>query len=377
MSEATTEYTIKFTGDNDVDTKNIRDVINKLGFVVVTNVLSPSQISKGKQLFLDWYNNNPQVSSLHIKVSTRGIFKHFAVGGTDFVWYSRTRKAVSAVFRAVHGLQPRAKLITSLDGACYIPASWNKKRDLWPSKSWVHTDQKPKMEGKRCVQGYLSYTDNPSSGRTTIFYRGSHHLFQSYYAEFAKAKKENKQWTRIDINYLKRPEIAKLRTTVSVPAGSMVLWDSRVFHSTQYGTNVHERLVSYICMLPKTMDTPQMAKKRKLYAMLGRTTSHWPVPIGVNAKHTQTYGDDSLLIRYDSLPHIGVQISKKAYYLRIWSFLAGCGKPSFAGSKKKITLRGKSGLNTDDVFILGMRLGRQCFFHGKSTGLQKKARKLL
>ena len=371
------DYHVKYNRDSlTAMNKDITSKLDEFGFVVVTDVLTPNQIAEGKRTFYKWYESNDQVQALHDKVSTRGIFKHFHIGGTEFLWQTRTHLSVKRVYRAVHGVKIMTPMVTSLDGACFVPSTWTKKKDRWPKKSWVHTDLKPKGDVE-CVQGYVSYTNNPEDGRTTIFYRGSHKIFKDYYNEFTADRDKNKQWTKINIDYLKRPAIAKLRTTVNVPAGSMVLWNSRTFHSTQWGERPHERLVAYVCMFPKSMDTPKMAKKRKLYAIMGRTTSHWPCPIGVNEVHPQHYGNLSLRIQYDELPSVAKRVAKKAYFYRLWCALAGRTPPSYKGSDSPIIRRGKTGINTDDVFILGLRLGRHCFFHKKSIGVAKKARTLL
>jgi len=44
-----------------------------------------------------------------------------------------------------------------------------------------------------------------------------------------------------------------------------------------------------------------MKTKRMKYFNEKRTTSHWPVPINVNGKQPQTYGDKSKLIDYSKL----------------------------------------------------------------------------
>lgn len=293
---------VAFANDFKLDSTAIRKALATHGYVVVTGVLSDEEVRDGRKMFHEWYTSSPQIARLHSKISTRGIFKHFGIGNTSFLWYTRTRKSVHSVYEAVHAKEG-ARMVTSFDGACYIPSDY--KRTDNPKKSWVHTDQKPKKTGFACVQGYVSYTDNAANGRTTVLYTGSHKLFENYYNEFAEQKKLNKHWGKLDYGYLRRPEIAKLRTTVHVPAGAMLLWDSRTFHSTQFGCGQAERLVAYVCMLPKSGDTVKMAQKRKRYMIQGRTTNHLPYPIGVNGLQPRTFGNKDLLVDYDDLPFPG------------------------------------------------------------------------
>ena len=276
----------------------LRKTLDAQGFAVVSNVLSDEQVRKGKDLFYQWYYSQSEVFEKHKKVSTRGIFKHFKIGGTRFTWHTRTIPAVANVYRAAHGLPKNERMMTSLDGACFIPETWETK-DCFPKKSFVHTDQKPLYKGHKSIHGYVSYTDNPSDGRTTIFYRRSNKYFDEYYEEFTEIRDANKQFNFVDVGYLLRPGVAKHRTTVHVPRGAMCLWSSKTFHSCQWGQAKHERLVSYVAMLPKKIDTPAMSKKRKAYAMEGRTTGHWTNQIKVNGLQPRTYGNDELLIDYN------------------------------------------------------------------------------
>ena len=68
--------------------------------------------------------------------------------------------------------------------------------------------------------------------------------------------------------------------------------------------NEEDRLVQYICYLPKShpKNTEAMKKKRLKYYKEQRTTSHWPCPIKVNGLQPRTFGNDDILIDYDSLP---------------------------------------------------------------------------
>jgi hypothetical protein len=85
----------------------------------------------------------------------------------------------------------------------------------------------------------------------------------------------------------------------------MVFWDSRTFHQNQSGKAVdgflEERLVIYVCFLPRSKDTKAQAKKRLKYFEERRVTSHWPYPLHVNGKQPRTWGDKSKLIDYTKL----------------------------------------------------------------------------
>ena len=72
---------------------------------------------------------------------------------------------------------------------------------------------------------------------------------------------------------------------MNIPKGSLALWDSRTFHQNQYGKPGEERIVQYVCFLPKSHpdNKPNIIAKRRKYFNERRTTSHWPCPIRVNS----------------------------------------------------------------------------------------------
>jgi ectoine hydroxylase-related dioxygenase (phytanoyl-CoA dioxygenase family) len=93
----------------------------------------------------------------------------------------------------------------------------------------------------------------------------------------------SKNWRLIDPEYLKT--IEDTRKVLKVDAGDMVLWDSRTFHQSQYGSN-EERLVQYVCFLPRSHEgnTPGQQRQRLKYFKHRRTTTHWPYPLCVNPR---------------------------------------------------------------------------------------------
>ena len=141
-------------------------------------------------------------------------------------------------------------------------------------------------------------TDN--SQRTLVVYESSHKLHETYFKE--RDINSGKNWQLIDHDYLDR--IKDQKKVLNVKAGDLVLWDSRTFHQNQYGEpNLEERIVQYVCYLPKNdkKNTKSQKTKREKYFLERRTTSHWPYPLHVNSLQPQTYGDKSREIDYSKL----------------------------------------------------------------------------
>lgn len=277
----------------------VRESLRVNGYAVVPGVLRDSEVKQARSLFFEWMSQSPDMRRLHKKISPHGIIKHGAIGGSKFLWFVRTRPRVQNLFRAIWG---QSDLVTSLDGACYIPGDWNSTK--LKDTVWTHFDQNPSVQDLQqfvCAQAYVSLTDNASDGNTTLLYEGSHLDFAEYGRRFPVSHRKN--WVKADPAWLSANEHKKRYLTV--PAGSMVIWDSRVAHQSVYGSNPKERLVAYVCFLPKNgkKNTQSMAKKRLQYVSDRRTTSHWPYPISVNAKQPRNYGDKTLSIDYDNTPN--------------------------------------------------------------------------
>jgi ectoine hydroxylase-related dioxygenase (phytanoyl-CoA dioxygenase family) len=258
------------------------------GYCIVPNVLSHEEVNKAKELFYTWKKTVPNHDKIHNLIDPHGIYKFHEVGHQEHAWYIRTRPQIIDIYKK---LWDSDELIVSFDGSCYISKD-TKKQD----KIWTHTDQDPNSKGLHCYQGFVSLTDNKE--RTLVVYEGSHNYHEKYFEE--KNIKSSKKWQLIDHDKLN--ELNATKRVLEVPAGSLVIWDSRTFHQNQYGApNSEERIVQYVCYLPKShqKNTQSQIKKRLKYFEERRTTSHWPCPIKVNGLQPQTYGDKSKEINYE------------------------------------------------------------------------------
>tara|TARA_X000000368_G_scaffold88406_2_gene67394 strand:- start:1335 stop:2222 length:888 start_codon:yes stop_codon:yes gene_type:complete len=263
------------------------------GYVIIPDVLTKDEVETATSMFKQWQKSVPNLEFLHKTVDPHGIYKFHQAGHQRHAWYIRTRSAVQNVFAFLHNSED---LIVSYDGCCYID-----KKDKRKDKCWTHTDQAPDYKGVWCFQGFVSLTANKE--RTLQVYKGSHLNHEEYFKEKGITGKKN--WQLIDKEYL--DNIENTRIKLDVPAGALVLWDSRVFHQNTYGKpESEERIVQYVCFYPRVHENNTAAnqKKREKYFNEKRMTPHWPAPLRVNPLQPQTYGDESRIINYESLPEI-------------------------------------------------------------------------
>lgn len=273
---------------------NIEKIISNIeekGFCIITNILDNDEIKFAQEKFFQWYNSTPNLAEQHLKVNPHNIMKYHEAAHQEFAWFIRTNPKVIDVFKKIYNTD---ELVTSFDGCCYYP-----KNTKLSTNCWTHTDISPKLsKDMNCIQGFISLTDNKDN--SLIIYEGSNKLHSTYFKE-KNMEKESNNWQKIDKNYLRKLDHTRL--VLNVPAGSLVLWDSRTFHQNIMQNKNEERLVQYVCYLPKNhkKNTKSMKEKRLLYFNQRRLTSHYPYPIRVVSKQPNTYGDKSLNIDYSLL----------------------------------------------------------------------------
>ncbi len=274
----------------DFNIKEIKRDLDNNGWCIIPNVLTNEEVEEAKKLFYAWQKTIPEHDLMHNSIDPHGIYKHHEIGHQEHAWYIRTNPNVQEIFKKIWGTDD---LVVSFDGTCYIPKTWEKIDTIW-----THSDQAPTINKLACYQGFVSLTDNKE--RTLVVYDKTHLIHHKYFKIKNNTSTEN--WQRIDKKDVEEADI--LKRILHVPAGALVLWDSRTFHQNQYGApHSEERLVQYVCFKPKhdPANTPSMIEKRKRYFDERRTTSHWPYPIKVNGLQPQTYGDKSKLIDYSQL----------------------------------------------------------------------------
>jgi|UniRef100_A0A6C0IKV2 ectoine hydroxylase-related dioxygenase (phytanoyl-CoA dioxygenase family) len=264
------------------------------GYVVIPNVLTKSEIEEYKSEFFKWYDNTEGLKSFHDEVSSNGIFKYYEVAHQRFAWLARTNTCITNIFKDIWNTD---ELVTSFDGCCYYPSDYSDN-----PRFWIHTDQSGYKVGRHCLQSFVSFTENKE--RTFVLYRGSHFLHQDYF-NITDTYTEN-DWCVLYPEYLKG--IQYRQEVLHVKPGSLVMWDSRLFHQNTCGESScsEERLIQYLCYLPKNSpkNTEHEQKVRRECFENRFQTSHWPYPMKPIHKQPLWFNeqtDNEIFIDYDSL----------------------------------------------------------------------------
>tara|TARA_Y100000389_G_C17463892_1_gene523898 strand:+ start:1936 stop:2868 length:933 start_codon:yes stop_codon:yes gene_type:complete len=272
-----------------------KEELENQGYTIIPNVYNKEEIAKYKDLFFDWYNSTSDLKYLHNIIHKHGIFKHFDVGHQRFAWLTRINPKIQDIFKYIWSTD---EIVTGFDGCCYYPSDFSGNYSYW-----THTDQSSRKKGPVCYQSFLSLTNNYE--RTLLVYSYSHLLHEHYFKSMGIDCPTN--WNIIDRNYC--DGLLPYAKTLYVQEGSLVIWDSRLFHQNVCGNSDcrEERLIQYLCFLPKynELNTEKENKKRKKFFNNLNTTSHWPYPLNAVPKQPTMYNyynpENQIVLDYDKL----------------------------------------------------------------------------
>jgi ectoine hydroxylase-related dioxygenase (phytanoyl-CoA dioxygenase family) len=219
--------------------------------------------------------------------SFHGIIHGYHVGHIQPVWDVRQHPSVVNVFQR---LWQDHDLLSAFDGLCVQPPpEWVGSRPN-PTHRWYHFDQGVRKSGRHCIQGFVTLEDIDVDDATLCVLERSHHhhdAFFQHHTPLALPKRQKDyrtDWVKLD-----EPEMKWLMTEqklqeikISMPKGSMVLWDSRTAHCSgkPLPGRAHPqrwRHVVYTCYAPRKLATARQLAKHKMAFDTQRTTSHWPL----------------------------------------------------------------------------------------------------
>jgi hypothetical protein len=271
-----------------------------------------------------WDNDN----WFQARLANAGIIGCPEFSHSEFNWYGRCLPKVRQAFEAVwfgssssssstsrSDSKGDRELIVSYDaGNAYRPWAINPS---WTTKSnWWHTDQnslrrdKPR-QGKVCVQGLITYYDADlnNTGGFCCLPKTQH----DHEAMCARTVYAHHNLTTDYVKVDPADPLLKSHAPAILPlakAGDLILWDSRLIHANTPGllaprndpehpiqplrpeewhanipieATIREnkrdmliRLVTYVCMVPKSFASPEALDSKKLGLLQCKAAFHWP-----------------------------------------------------------------------------------------------------
>lgn len=286
--------------------ETVCETLNKYGVAVIPSLLDAEECEKMTSGMWDYLEHVTQKFDVPILRKNPSTYKSFSqlfplhsmlvqrwgVGHAQFMWDLRSNKKIIDVFANIWKTD---NLVVSFDGASFhLPPEVTGKGYLENVKTqWLHTDQSFTRNGAECVQSWVTALPVNPGDATLTFLEGSH----KFHGECAKVFniQNPSDWNKLTSAQMKfYLDNGCLQKSISCPAGSLVLWDSRTIHSGQESMKsrkkMNTRFVAYLCYMPREGISEKILGKRISYFKELRTTNHWACDPKPFPREPQTYG---------------------------------------------------------------------------------------
>ena len=286
-------------------------ILAEHGVCILPGVLSPEEcaevnaeaaaffarITKHLKAPFDIADRATYPTLLQLEPHHGGLFQHHGIGHAAHVYKVRQNPNVVKPFAHIWSVRPE-DLVSSFDGATYHTGG-----TVYNGHKKLHLDQGfGDTKGQFvCVQGLVTANPIEPGDGTFRFLLDSHRFHAEYADHFGFTEKDSKNNWHVVSSKKETPQLAwYLERTVErcavVPAGGMVLWDSRTVHSGVEPTKFQRiRNVVYTCYLPRHRCTPaSLAKRRKVLTdptsnLYARTFSHYPDNLRAFSKYPNPF----------------------------------------------------------------------------------------
>lgn len=271
---------------------SVRENLSERGWAVVENVLEPELCDSLVDDIWKWLEglgtgikrSDPGThTASRWPVSIHGLIQHYEVGHQAFCWKARKHPKVIEAFQAIWGTD---RLLVSFDGICVF----RPRSKTYKSKSWLHTDQSSKKQGRHCIQGVLNLTEiTDSHGTLQVLDRG-----HKKHAEVMNAVKKADDFHVFDKEQLEKLGTSTDLVRVTGGKGSLMLWDSRTPHQNVPALDPSlPRFAIYVSMQPAHAIKPDALKRKRQAYEDYRMTTHWSAStVRLFSKSPRTYGKE-------------------------------------------------------------------------------------
>lgn len=298
--------------------QQIRQVLEKDGIIIIPGVLNSEECESMYKGMWDMFEHvtsewdTPVLRSdpstwknlKYLQPNNGMMYQMFGLSHSSHLWDIRSNEKIVKIWADFWNVKPE-DLLVSFDGFSWLPPheeiyrvesksdqsesrsdQSESKSDQSESKSdqsepksthWFHLDQtvlKTELEG---VQGWVTGMDVNPGDATLIYYDQSHKMIKQFVEEFGVRTESD--WFLLneeENNFFKsRCEIKE----VTCPAGSLVIWDSRLVHCNKEPDLTRSvpnyRCISYLCYMPKSMSDQETINKRVVAFGDMRTSNHY------------------------------------------------------------------------------------------------------
>jgi hypothetical protein len=263
--------------------------LQKKGWCVVPSVIPKERCDEYVNEALGWLESFPlgfkrddksTWTDDHLPVSVKGgLYGRYACGHENWVWKARSEPGVIHAFQELWGAE---ELLVSFDGFnITFPYGEHGRTDVELTQPWPHQDQNPHLKTFQLAQGIIAITESgPQDGGLTVL-EGSHHMHSRYFAEnggIDEVRRDGRphgyHYQAEEADWYRRQGCKEVK--IECPAGSVIIWDSRLIHWNQMPTGQRTRVATYACYCPRSFATPEALQRKAEIFQQRLCTSHWP-----------------------------------------------------------------------------------------------------
>lgn len=272
--------------------ETLNKTIQQYGVAVIPNVLNSDEIKQSRQEMWEYlghltqkfdqpiteYNQNSWVNYYHLCPLQDMLLQYWKVGHSQWVWNLRQHPQIIKIFSHFWQCLPEDLLVSFDAVSIHFPPEITQIGQFQQdANNWYHVDQSSEKVGFHCLQSYINLYDTQEGDCTLSFLEGSHLYHQDFFQHYQK--KVTKDWYQFSSEELTFFSHCPEKAVLS-PAGSLVLWDSRLVHQgilcSQDRGKPNIRAVVYICMTPRHKASEKQLRKKQTAFEQMRMTTHWP-----------------------------------------------------------------------------------------------------
>ena len=266
----------------------IKTLMKENGFVIVQNVLSDNEC---REMIEGMWSSLSKITNYRFSIEKpntwnylkelkpfRNIYVTNGIVHANFIWNLRQNTNVLKIFSTIYDCKIE-DLLVSFDGASvHMPSG--KGNNGNSSRSWYHVDKsfEKKKQKIQCYQSWITGLDVNDEDYTIGFFRGSHHSFDEFGTKFGINNQNNfyKLKTKEEMKFY---EDKHDQIRIKCPAGSLVLWDSRVLHSGLVPMKDRKvpnfRAITFLSYGRRCDTNKRTLNRRREIFEKRRATTHW------------------------------------------------------------------------------------------------------
>jgi len=263
--------------------------LQKNGYCVVPSVVPKDRVDGYINDALSWLeefglgfkrDDSSTWTDDHLPVSNKGgLYNKYAAGHEDWVWRARCEPGVINAFKELWNTE---ELICSFDGLnITFPYGEHGRTDIELTQPWPHQDQNPHKPAFQLAQGIIAISESGPDDGGLVVLSGSHHLHGKFHAENGGVNEAQRGGKLNSYHFTKeqadwyRAHGAK-EVKITCPAGSLIIWDSRLIHWNCMPTGDRIRIATYACYCPASFASEEALKRKAEIYQSRYCTTHWP-----------------------------------------------------------------------------------------------------